>query len=235
MSCPVSTRYSRTVLLPEIGQEGQRRISAGSVLVVGAGALGGTAALYLAASGVGHIGIADFDTVDISNLQRQIAYAESDAGQSKVASLGKRLRALNSDIEITEYELFLSRCNIDEIILGFDFIVEGSDNPHTKMLVSQTCARLGRGYCMGGVSGFSGQVMTHSGESAHYHDIFPEPSENTGFTPCGADGVFGPLTGTIATIQASEALKYLSGAGRLLTDTLLTFDARDMSMSRFSL
>ncbi len=233
MSCPVNSRYSRTIALPEIGESGQRRISSGSVLIVGAGALGGTTAMYLAASGIGHIGIADFDTVDISNLQRQVAYVEADAGQPKTSILCKRLLAINSGIEVTEYPMMVSKHCVEDIISDFDFIIEGSDNPYTKLLISRTCKKLGKSYCLGGVAGFSGQIMTHTPATADYEDIFPEPPEPTGFTPCSAGGVFGPLTGIVASIQASEAIKYISGAGKLLTDCLLTIDSRDMTFRTF--
>lgn len=221
------------MMLPDVGEEGQRKISSGSVLIVGAGALGGTSALYLAASGVGHIGVADFDNIDISNLQRQIAYVEADVGHSKSHQLCTRLRAINSEIKVSEFSTLINRNNIDEIIEKFNFIIEGSDNPYTKLLVSRTCSRLGKSYCLGGVAEFRGQIMTHTPSTADYEDIFPEPPEHTGFTPCSTGGVFGPLTGIVSSIQASEALKYLSGTGDLLTNRLLTIDARDMTFQLF--
>lgn len=236
MKCTSGGRYSRTEALPEIGPDGQRRISAGSVLVIGCGALGSAAASYLAGAGVGRLGLVDFDTVDISNLQRQVAYTEEDAGKPKCIRLADRLRRLNAEILIQPVEALATRDNISSLTDGYDFVVEGSDNPSTKMLVAAACDEAGISYCIGGVAGFSGQVMTHTPGTTRYSDIFPEaPGQRGAFTPCSAGGVLGPAAAVVASVQAAEALKYLSGAGSLLTDRLLTIDTLTMTFNTFSL
>lgn len=236
MKCTSGGRYSRTEALPEIGQDGQRRISAGSVLLIGCGALGSAAASYLAGAGVGRLGLVDYDTVDISNLQRQVAYTEDDAGKHKCMRLADRLTHLNSEIQIQPVTTLATRKNIFTLMDGYDFVVEGSDNPSTKMLVAAACDEAGISYCIGGVAGFSGQVMTHIPGTTRYSDIFPEAPEPVGaFTPCQARGVFGPAAAVVASVQAAEALKYLSGAGSLLTDRLLTIDTLTMTFRTFSL
>lgn len=223
-------RYARNISVESVGMEGQRRLLEGSVFVLGCGALGSIVASYLAGAGVGHITIADYDTVDVSNLQRQIQYSEKDAGMSKARILSKRLRAINSDIEVETVETLVTREKAKELFAGHDFIVDASDNPDTKYMIDCVCGELGLPYCMGGVLGFGGQVMTHVPGSARYSDIFPEGAVS-GFTPCSIGGVLGPVAGIIGSIQALEAIKFITGTGRLLTDRLIMVDGADLKIT----
>lgn len=227
-------RYSRNIAVEEIGAAGQQRLLASTVVVLGCGALGNVAASYLAGAGVGHLRIADFDTIDISNLQRQIAYGESDAGKSKVMTLLRRLSDLNSEIEIDAIEEFVTPSTIDRLIEGADFVVDASDNPDTKYMIEEACCRHSIPYNISGVLAMRGQTMTHLPGTARYSDFFPE-SAGAGFTPCSIGGVLGPLPGIVASIQALEAIKYITGSGSLLTDTLLLIDGRDLSFNRITL
>jgi adenylyltransferase/sulfurtransferase len=240
-------RYSRTIALPEIGEEGQARICAGSALIVGAGALGSVAAVYLAAAGVGRIGVADFDTVDVSNLQRQVAYSEASAGKPKVSELASRMSAINSGVEVVTYNKFITQKNAAEIFAAYDVVIEGSDNPSTKHLVTKTCSDLGKPCVVGGVSAWSGQVMTILPGDTAYNDIFGDTPSCSAFAPCGAAGVIGPLPGIVGAIQATEALKLLAAGtsagtgsslasvGTLLRNRLLVIDALTFTTYTFSL
>lgn len=228
-------RYSRSIALPDLGEAGQAKICAGSVLLIGAGALGSVAAMYLAAAGVGRIGIADFDTVDLSNLQRQIAYVETSAGKPKVAELAARLHDMNSSIEIVQYNTLVSERNANDIFAGYDVIVEGSDNPSTKHMVAKVCGLLSKPCVIGGVSRWNGQVMTILPGDTAYNDIFGENPECSTFAPCGAAGVIGPLPGVVGSIQAIEALKLLSDTGKTLSNKLLQIDSSTFTVAKFSL
>lgn len=228
-------RYSRTIALPEIGEEGQARICAGSALIVGAGALGSVAAVYLAAAGVGRIGISDFDTVDLSNLQRQVAYSEASAGKPKVDELAARMAALNSTITIERHNKFITAKNAAQIFAGYDVVIEGSDNPSTKHLVAKTCSDLRLPCVIGGVSAWSGQVMTVMPGDTAYNDIFGDTPACSAFAPCGAAGVIGPLPGIVGAAQAVEALKLLAYVGTLLRNRLLVIDALTFTTRTFTL
>lgn len=228
-------RYSRTIMLEGMGREAQQRLLDASVFIVGAGALGSVVAMYLASSGVGHITVADFDTIDISNLQRQLSYVTTDIGKPKVRVLAERIAAINPDVSVNIHEGMLTRKLINDALTGHDFVIEGSDNPATKYMVAEACENLGLPYCLGGVSQYLGQVMTHVPGTASYADIFPEAADEGGYTPCSIGGVLGPLPGVIGSIQACEAVKYIAGTGQLLTDALLTVDALTMRFSRYDL
>jgi adenylyltransferase/sulfurtransferase len=228
-------RYSRTITLSEIGEEGQAAICAGSVLLIGAGALGSVAAMYLAAAGVGHIGIADFDTVDITNLQRQIAYSEASAGKPKVDVLASRLREQNSTISVTTYNKLITPKNAAEIFADYDVIVEGSDNPSTKHMTAKICSALSKPCVIGGISRWSGQVMTVMPGDCSYNDIFGENPSCSAFAPCSAAGVIGPLPGVVGSIQTIEALKLLANVGKTLKNRLLIIDALTFDVKQFAL
>lgn len=218
-----SIRYSRLEALPEIGREGLQFLAASRVLVIGCGALGSMAAMYLAASGIGTVGIADFDTIDITNLQRQLFFDEQSLGQKKADVLAARMHAINSSITV-EVEPSLVT---EKLALGlfpkYDFIIDGSDNPATKFMTDSVCAETGTSCCIGGVGGFRGQVMSWKPGNTRYSEVF-SPQECTAFTPCGMAGVLGPAAGVVASIQAAEAIKHSARCGALLLNRLFTID-----------
>lgn len=228
-------RYSRQLHIPGFTADNQQRLSESSVLLVGAGALGSIAGLYLAGAGVGKIGIADFDTVDISNLQRQPAFTEEDLGKQKCEVLRQRLLSINSSITVFAYKKLVTRSSASDIFAEFDFIIDASDNPHTKCMTAEVCKTLHLPYCIGAVREYTGQISTHLPETKDYFDIFPQPADPTGLTPCAIAGVFGPAPGIIGVMQAAEAIKYLSGIGDLLTDKLLLIDLLSMSFKEIYL
>lgn len=232
-------RYARQRALPGIGSEGQSRLLASSVAVIGCGALGSLCAMYLAGAGVGRIRICDFDTIDISNLQRQLFFATEEAGQKKSGILAARMRGLNPGIKVEEVESLFSKRTAREILEGIDFVIEATDNPSSKYLTDEICAELEIPCCIGGVREYSGQVITVLPDTLRYSDLYPERPEEGGFTPCGMGGVLGPAAGVVASIQAAEAIKYLSQTRKretaaeaeepgLLTDRLFTFDLADL-------
>lgn len=224
-------RYSRNIAC--IGAEGQRRLSAASVFVIGCGALGGQVAMLLAGAGVGRIGIADFDIVDISNLQRQLFFSEDSSGRKKVVEIASRMRSLNSDIIVEPFDKLIRESDCDELLGKYDFIVDATDNPATKYMTDRICRRIGVAGCIAGVSGWQGQVMTVTGKSDDgslcFADIFPPPDSDPSMLPCEALGVIGASASAIASIQAAEALKYILGAGTPLVGRLLTMNLLDMT------
>ncbi len=228
-------RYSRAMMLPEIGKEGQLRLLESSVMIVGAGALGSIVAMYLAGAGVGTIAIADFDRVELSNLQRQLSFDENDVGKSKVQATARRLQAINSRIRVIPHEEFIRRGRASELFSLHDVVVEGSDNPATKYMVSEICEQLGKPCVIGGVSGWSGQVMSWSAGNTTYRDLYPEAAEGSGCTPCSLGGVMGPVPGIIGSVQAVETIKILTGAGEPLYNRLLTFNSLTMDFETFEL
>lgn len=217
-------RYSRNLLLPEIGKEGQRRLLDSRVLIVGTGALGSIAAMYLAASGVGHITLADYDTVDISNLQRQLSFSTADCGSMKVDAARSRMASINPDVTVDVFARMITGENAHGLFSGHDLVIEGSDNPATKYLVTDTCAELQIPCVLGGVTQFQGQVMSWAPGHPTYRDLFPEQAKAGGYTPCSLGGVLGPLPGVIASTQACEAVKILTGAGTPLYGKLFMVD-----------
>lgn len=219
-----TVRYARQRALPGIGKEGQLRLGDGAVLVIGCGALGSLAAMYLAGAGVGKLRICDFDTIDISNLQRQLFYSDPQAGESKAKVLASRIKDLNPWIEVEEKEELFTRKNADILLDGIDFVVEGSDNPASKYLIDEICHEKGLPYCIGGVREYGGQVMSCIPGTMRYSELFPDRPSDSGFTPCEKGGVLGPAAGMTASFQAGEAIKYLCGVGNLLTDRIFTFD-----------
>lgn len=225
-------RYLRNIRV--IGDEAQDSLGRKSVAVVGCGALGGQCAMSLAGAGVGRIVIIDFDTVCISNLQRQLYFSEADAGGFKADVLSERMSALNSEIEVVTVRKMLTPENAAGILNGMDFVVEATDNAASKMLVEKTCRSLGVPCCMGGVAGWRGQVFTIADGSAGFTDLFPEASSSEELLPCEFEGVMGPVASLIASVQASEALKYLSGQGQLLTDAVFFADLRNNIYSTLS-
>lgn len=222
-------RYSRHIVLPEVGGIGQKRINRASVLVVGAGGLGSPVAFYLAAAGVGKIGIVDNDVVDISNLQRQILHTTADIGRKKVESARETLLALNPHLEIVPYDVRLNAGNILDIIREYDVIAEGSDNFPTKFLVNDACVMTDTPLSMAGIFRFSGQVLTvlpHEGPC--YRCLIPQPPPPGAIPSCQEAGVFGAMAGAVGVVQATEILKLILGKGQLLSGRLLLFEALQM-------
>lgn len=224
-------RYARHILLREVGEAGQEKLAAGRVLVIGAGGLGSPVALYLASSGVGHIGIADADAVELSNLQRQIIHTTADLGRMKVESAKAKMVAQNPNVEVETWALRLTEDNIDGIVSKYDFVIDATDNFATKFLINDSCVRLGKPFSHGSVMRFGGQAMTWVPGAATYRDVFPEPPVDGSDVNCGIVGLLATMPGIIGTIQATEALKYLLGVGELLTDRLLVVDALDASVT----
>ena len=221
-------RYSRHILLEEVGVEGQERIRNGRVLIVGAGGLGSPVALYLSAAGVGTLGLVDGDVVETSNLQRQVIHFTRDVRREKVLSAREKIEALNANVRVIMHEGSLSPANAAGIIEEYDFVVEGTDNFAAKFLVNDACTRAGKAFSTGGIARFEGQTMTHVPGTACYRCLFPAPPLPGAVPGCSRAGVLGSVAGMLGTIQATEALKYLTGVGDLLTGRLLLFDARRM-------
>ena len=222
-------RYSRHILLKEVGGKGQKKLLDGKVLVIGAGGLGSPIALYLAAAGVGTIGLADADEVDLSNLQRQVIHFTPDVGKPKVLSAKEKMEAMNPDVTVRPYQSWVTADNIADIIKDYDFVIDGTDNFAAKFLINDACVLANKPYSHGGILQFDGQTMTVvPGDSACYRCIFPEPPPQEVIPTCSQAGVIGVLPGVLGTIQATEAIKFLLGAGELLTDRLMTYNALRM-------
>ncbi len=224
-----SERYARQMIITEIGPEGQEKLSSARVLIIGAGGLGTPCALYLAGAGIGTIGIADADEVSVSNLHRQVMHPFSRVGVNKAESAKASMLALNEEVNVVTYPYFLTPDNIQDIINDYDFVIDCVDNFETKFLINDTCVKLRKPFCHGGVIRFNGQVMTYvPGQGPCYRCIFEDvPAE--GDVPNNADvGVTGPAVGVIGSIQALEAIKYITGIGELLTGRMLVFDGLTM-------
>lgn len=221
-------RYARHFDLTGVGFKGQMKLRAAKVMVVGAGGLGSPALLYLAAAGVGTIGIADGDTVSLSNLQRQVVHVTPSVDLLKTASVKNRIHAINPDVNVVEYPYFLDASNIAEVFSGYDFILEGCDNFATKFLVNDACVLLGKPYSHAGMLRFEGQTFTYLPGHRCYRCLFRAPPPPGAVPNCADAGILGTLPGTLGSIQATEALKYIIGLGDLLTDRLLIFDALGM-------
>ena len=225
-------RYSRHVIMPEIGMEGQQRLKAASVLLIGTGGLGSPTALYLAAAGVGRMGLVDYDTVDETNLQRQIIHGVSTVGQSKLDSAEKRLLDLNPDISIDKYNVPLTSENALALFEPYDVIIDGTDNFPTRYLVNDACVKLGKPNVYGSIFRFEGQLSVfYAQEGPCYRCMFPEPPPPGLVPSCAEGGVLGILPGTIGTMQATEAIKLLLGIGKPMIGRMLLYDALDMEFN----
>jgi len=223
-------RYSRHIILKEIGVKGQKKLLNGKVLIIGAGGLGAPAAMYLAAAGVGTIGIADADVVDLSNLQRQVIHTTPDLGKKKVESAAETMRAINPDITVNTYHEFVSAANIMDLIRDYDFILDGTDNFPAKFLINDACVMAGKPFSHAGIIRFRGQLTTIiPGQGPCYRCIFKNPPPKDAVPTCKQAGVVGAMAGVIGCLQAMEAIKYLTGAGELLVGYLLTYDALKMN------
>ncbi len=229
-------RYRRHLNLPQFGFEGQRRLLDSSVLLLGAGGLGSPLAQYLAAAGVGRLGLVDDDVVDASNLQRQVLYTTQDIGASKVKVAAARLRAMNPDVDVREHAMRLSAANALDLFRDYDVIVDGTDNFPTRYLSNDACVLLGKPNVHGAIFRFEGQATVFdSTRGPCYRCLFPEPPPPGAVPSCAEGGVLGVLPGIIAMIQATETLKLLTGIGESLVGRLVQYDALEMRFSEFQL
>jgi adenylyltransferase/sulfurtransferase len=230
-------RYSRHLIMPEVGMAGQRRLKQGSVLLIGTGGLGSPLALYLAAAGVGHIGLVDFDVVDASNLQRQIVHGTSTVGVAKTESAKRRLQDLNPYIEITTYETRITSQNALDLMRPYDVIVDGTDNFPTRYLTNDACVLIGKPNVYGSIFRFEGQATVFSTRDGGpcYRCLYPEPPPPGLVPSCAEGGVLGVLPGVIGTIQATEVIKLLIGIGEPLIGRLLLYDALSMRFRELKL
>jgi molybdopterin/thiamine biosynthesis adenylyltransferase len=229
-------RYSRHIILEQVGGVGQEKLLASKVLIVGAGGLGAPAGLYLAAAGIGTIGIIDADKVDLTNLQRQIIHHTADVGVEKVKSAEKKMQAINPDIKVRTYHQWAKSDNIGEIIREYDFVIDGTDNFASKFLINDACYFERMPFSHAGILRFDGQLITVlPGETTCYRCIFNSPPPADAVPSCSQAGVLGVLAGAIGSLQATEAIKYLLGIGDLLTNTLLTYNALTMGFRKVRL
>ena len=230
-----SARYARHLTLPEVGPEGQRLLNEASILVVGAGGLGSPALLYLAAAGIGRIGVIDDDSVNLSNLQRQVLHGTAAIGKAKVASAKRRLGDLNPEVAVEAHEARLVAGNALEVISRYDLVIDGSDNFSTRYLISDACEILGKPWVFGSIHRFEGQVTTFNLDGGpNYRDLFPGAPPAELAPNCAEAGVLGVLPGIVGSIQATEAIKIILGVGEPLSGRLLVIDALGMGMRSLS-
>jgi sulfur-carrier protein adenylyltransferase/sulfurtransferase len=225
-------RYSRHIIMPEVGIEGQRRLKASSVLLIGTGGLGSPTALYLAAAGVGRIGLVDYDVVDETNLQRQVIHGISTVGINKIDSAERRLKDLNPDVQIDKYNVPLTSDNAEQLFAPYDIIIDGTDNFPTRYLVNDACVKLGKPNVYGSIFRFEGQLSVfYAAQGPCYRCMFPEPPPPGLVPSCAEGGVLGILPGTIGTMQATEAIKLLLGIGTPMIGRMMLYDALDMEFN----
>ena len=230
-------RYSRHILLDEIGIEGQERIGKSHVLIIGAGGLGSPAALYLGSAGVGHMTVVDDDTVDMTNLQRQIAHTTARVGQAKVVSMTAAVRAINPEVQVTPSHVRADASLLETLVAQADVVLDCCDNFSTRHAINTACVKLGKPLVSGAVIRFDGQVCVYDARdslSPCYACVFP-PDNAFEEVSCAAMGVFAPLVGIIGSLQAAEALKLIIGVGRSLTGRLLMLDGRTMAFTEVSI
>lgn len=231
-------RYSRHIILKDVGVKGQKKLLESKVLIIGTGGLGAPAAMFLAAAGVGTIGLVDFDAVELSNLQRQIIHLTKDVGKPKVISGKETINEMNPDVNVVTYQEWVSSANIKDIIKDrdYDFIIDGTDNFPAKFLINDACVLTGKPFSHAGIIRFQGQTMTYvPGKGPCYRCIFENPPPPDKVPTCKQAGVLGVMGGVIGTIQATEAIKYLLCIGELLTGYILTYDAKAMEFRKVKL
>ena len=231
-------RYSRHIILKEVGVKGQKKLFESKVLVIGTGGLGAPAAMFLAAAGVGTIGLVDYDVVELSNLQRQIIHLTEDVGKPKVLSGKETIGKMNPDVDVAIYKEWVSAGNIKDIIKDrdYDFIIDGTDNFPAKFLINDACVLTRKPFSHAGIIRFQGQTMTYvPGEGPCYRCVFQAPPPPDAVPTCKQAGVLGVMGGIIGTIQATEAIKQILGIGDLLTGSLLTYDALKMEFRKVKL
>ncbi|MGF1588384.1 MAG: molybdopterin-synthase adenylyltransferase MoeB [Pleurocapsa sp.] len=229
-------RYSRHIILPEVGLDGQKRLKAASVLCIGSGGLGSPLLLYLAAAGIGRIGLVDFDIVDSSNLQRQIIHSESSVGKPKIQSAKDRIHSINPHCQVDLYETALSSANALDILAPYDVVVDGTDNFPTRYLTNDACVLLDKPNVYGSIFRFEGQATVFNYQGGpNYRDLYPEPPPPGMVPSCAEGGVLGVLCGIIGTIQATETIKIILGAENTLSGRLLLYNAWDMKFRELKL
>lgn len=231
-------RYSRHIILDDIGVKGQQKMMNGKVLIIGTGGLGAPAALYLGAAGIGTIGLVDADVVDLSNLQRQIIHQTADIGKPKVISGKESINQTNPDVEVVTYEERADSKNITDIIKDrdYDFIIDGTDNFPVKFLINDACVMLKKPFSHAGIIRFQGQTMTYLPDNGPcYRCVFKNPPPPDTVPTCRQAGVLGVMGGVIGSIQATEAIKYITGVGELLNGKLLTYNAKTMEFRRINI
>lgn len=226
------SRYSRHILLSDVGEEGQLKIREAKVLIIGAGGLGAPVSLYLAAAGVGTIGLMDDDVVDLSNLQRQVCHFTPDAGRPKVESAADKLRLINPGVRVVAHRERLTPANALGLVADYDFVIDATDSYASKFLVNDACVLARKPYSHGAVLTMEGDVMTYVPGHACYRCLFGAPPPEGSIPTSSQVGVLGSVAGIVGSIQATEALKFITGAGQLLTDRLLSIDARTMEFRR---
>jgi len=229
-------RYLRHLVIPELGEGGQDKLRAAGVLVVGVGGLGSPCLLYLAAAGVGRLGIVDFDVVELSNLQRQIIHTTDDIGRDKTVSAAEKIAALNPEVEVVRHQVHLDAGTVEGLIDPYDIVVTAVDNLPSRFLLNDACVLARKTLVEGAILRFVGLAMTiKGGESACYRCLFPEPPAPGALLSPAEAGVFGPVPGVIGAIQATEVIKLLTGIGRPLTGRLLQYDALEMTFDEVSI
>ncbi len=226
-------RYSRHLIMPEVGIEGQKKLKAASILLIGTGGLGSPLALYLAAAGIGRIGLVDYDVVDETNLQRQVIHGESSVGTLKIDSAEKRMKDINPYLQVDKYNVPLTSENAIELFTPYDVIIDGTDNFPTRYLVNDACVKLGKPNVYGSIFRFEGQLSVfYAKEGPCYRCMFPEPPPPGLVPSCAEGGVLGILPGTIGTLQATEAIKLILGIGEPMIGKMLLYDALEMSFTK---
>lgn len=223
-------RYTHHIILKDVGGEGQRRLLSSKVLIVGVGGLGSPAAYYLAAAGVGTIGLCDNDHVELSNLQRQIIHHTGDIGKHKVVSASEKIVLLNPDVKVVPITERFDQSNAHDLVGAYDFIIDASDNFPTKYLINDICVETGKSYSNGGIVGFKGQTFTHIPGSLCLRCIFPDPPDEGVILHCRGAGILGAVAGIIGSIQATEAIKWILKRGDMLSDRMFIFDALQTQM-----
>ncbi len=227
-------RYSRHLIMPEVGLDGQKRLKAARVLCIGAGGLGSPLAMYLAAAGVGTLGLVEYDTVDFSNLQRQIVHGTSDVGRPKIRSAADRLKEINPEVAVEPHEVRFTSANALDIVAKYDIVVDGTDNFPTRYLVNDACVLLGKPNVYGSIFRFDGQATVfHPAVGPCYRCVYPEPPPPGEVPSCAEGGVLGVLPGVVGCIQATETIKLILGVGEPLIGRLLHFDALAMQFRTF--
>lgn len=223
-------RYSRQLSLPEVGEEGQRRLREAKVLLVGVGGLGSPISLYLTGAGIGKLGLVDDDVVSVSNLQRQVLYSEAEVDSPKVLCAARRLRALNSEVEIVPYPFRITKENAEELIDRYDIVVDGCDNFATRYLLNDTCLSLGKPYVYGAIQGLNGQVSVfgYGDPPRNYRDLYPDEEETLRMPPPDKS-VIGVTPAIVGSVEASETIKLICGYGEPLAGKLWSIDLRDLS------